>query len=84
MYFRHFVEDANNPVGAFEEMARVSRRGYIETPSPMMEALYFQVSPSHTRKLRSLYIFFAHYTLCLIHNTLYIVHYALYNILNYT
>ncbi|KAJ1426922.1 hypothetical protein B484DRAFT_397379 [Ochromonadaceae sp. CCMP2298] len=48
VYARHFVEDANNPVGAFEEMARVSRRGYIETPSPMMEALYFQVSPSHT------------------------------------
>jgi len=39
LYARHFLEDIHNPAGAFREMVRLSSRGYIETPSPMMECL---------------------------------------------
>ena len=37
VYSRHILEDVNNPIGAFREMTRLARRGYIETPSPYME-----------------------------------------------
>eukprot|EP00388_Colpodella_angusta_P027649 GDKK01010097.1.p1 GENE.GDKK01010097.1~~GDKK01010097.1.p1 ORF type:complete len:258 (+),score=12.71 GDKK01010097.1:15-788(+) len=39
VYCRHLMEDLNNPVGAFREMTRLSKRGYIETPSPLIESL---------------------------------------------
>jgi len=39
VYCRHLMEDLNNPAGAFREMTRLSKRGYIETPSPLIESL---------------------------------------------
>lgn len=45
VYSRHLLEDIHNPVGAFREMTRLSRRGYIETPSPYLESLW--VGPPH-------------------------------------
>jgi len=36
-YCRHTLEDIQNPLFAFEEMTRISKKGYIETPSPMIE-----------------------------------------------
>ena len=39
VYCRHLMQTLHNPVGAFREMARLSRRGYIETPSPLIESL---------------------------------------------
>ena len=36
-YCRHTLEDIQNPNFAFQEMVRCSRRGYIETPSPLIE-----------------------------------------------
>jgi hypothetical protein len=38
-YCRHTLEDIQNPGFAFQEMVRCSRRGYIETPSPLIEVL---------------------------------------------
>jgi hypothetical protein len=38
-YSRHTLEDLQNPLHAFQEITRVSPRGYIETPSPMIEML---------------------------------------------
>jgi glycosyltransferase involved in cell wall biosynthesis len=38
-YCRHVLEDIQNPDHAFRELARVSRAGYIETPSPLIEVL---------------------------------------------
>lgn len=38
VYCRHLMEDINNPIGAFREMTRLSKRGYIETPSPLIES----------------------------------------------
>lgn len=36
-YCRHTVEDLGNPGHFLKELRRVSKRGYIETPSPMAE-----------------------------------------------
>ena len=38
-YSRHTLEDISNPYFAFNEIIRVSKRGYIETPSPLIESL---------------------------------------------
>jgi hypothetical protein len=38
-YSRHTFEDIQNPNNAFNEMVRVSKKGYIETPSPLVECL---------------------------------------------
>jgi hypothetical protein len=40
VYSRHTLEDIYNPFFAFNEMCRISPRGYIETPSPMIELSY--------------------------------------------
>lgn len=37
VYARHVLEDMCNPFLLCEEMSRVGKRGYIETPSPMAE-----------------------------------------------
>ena len=37
VYTRHTMEDLYYPFAALREMARVARRGYIETPSPFAE-----------------------------------------------
>ena len=37
IYCRHVVEDIQNPDFALSEMLRISKRGYIETPSPLIE-----------------------------------------------
>lgn len=37
VYSRHTVEDIYNPVFAIKEMFRISNKGYIETPSPLVE-----------------------------------------------
>lgn len=37
VYARHIIEDSWNPVGLCEEMSRVAKAGYIETPSPIAE-----------------------------------------------
>jgi hypothetical protein len=36
-YCRHTFEDIQNPLFAFNELVRVAPRGYIETPSPLIE-----------------------------------------------
>ena len=36
-FCRHTLEDIQNPNNAFNEIIRTSERGYIETPSPMVE-----------------------------------------------
>ena len=38
-YCRHTLEDIQNPGFAFQDMVRCSRRGYVETPSPLIEVL---------------------------------------------
>jgi SAM-dependent methyltransferase len=38
-YCRHTLEDIQNPLHAFQEIIRVARQGYIETPSPLIELL---------------------------------------------
>lgn len=37
VYCRHTLEDLHNPFPACEEMSRVAKAGYIETPSPIAE-----------------------------------------------
>jgi hypothetical protein len=37
VYCRHTLEDIQNPVFAFNEIVRVAKSGYIETPSPIVE-----------------------------------------------
>lgn len=37
VYCRHTLEDIQNPINAFNELVRVSKSGYIETPSPLVE-----------------------------------------------
>lgn len=37
VYCRHTLEDIQNPQHAFRELCRISPRGYIETPSPLIE-----------------------------------------------
>lgn len=37
VYCRHALEDMHNPFVACEEMSRVAKAGYIETPSPVAE-----------------------------------------------
>lgn len=44
VYCRHVLEDLHSPVIAFREITRLSRRGYIETPSPMLESVYMVYS----------------------------------------
>jgi hypothetical protein len=36
-YARHVLEDVQNPVAIFKELIRVSKQGYIETPSILAE-----------------------------------------------
>jgi hypothetical protein len=37
VYSRHVLEDSWNPFALCEEMSRVGKSGYIETPSPIVE-----------------------------------------------
>ena len=37
VYCRHVLEDIHNPDFVFNEIKRVSKAGYIETPSPLVE-----------------------------------------------
>jgi hypothetical protein len=37
VYCRHTLEDIQNPQNAFAEIVRIGKRGYIETPSPLIE-----------------------------------------------
>ncbi len=37
VYCRHVLEDLYNPFFACDEMSRVAKAGYIETPSPLAE-----------------------------------------------
>lgn len=39
VFCRHVLEDLNNPLDAFNEIKRVAKNGYLETPSPQIEAL---------------------------------------------
>jgi len=39
IYCRHTLEDIQNPQHAFKEYIRISKAGYIETPSPLIELL---------------------------------------------
>jgi len=38
-YCRHTLEDIQNPQNAFNEITRISKNGYIETPSPIVELI---------------------------------------------
>ena len=40
-YCRHTLEDIQNPQFSFQEIVRVAPRGYIETPSPLVEILKY-------------------------------------------
>lgn len=37
VYSRHTLEDLQNPLHAFQEITRIGKQGYIETPSPLIE-----------------------------------------------
>lgn len=37
IYCRHTLEDIQNPQNAFAELIRIGKKGYIETPSPLIE-----------------------------------------------
>jgi len=37
VYCRHVIEDLWNPMHALEEISRIAKEGYIETPSPVCE-----------------------------------------------
>lgn len=37
VYSRHTLEDLQNPQNAFNELIKISPKGYIETPSPLIE-----------------------------------------------
>jgi hypothetical protein len=37
VFCRHTAEDMDDPLGMLQELARVGKRGYIETPSPLAE-----------------------------------------------
>jgi hypothetical protein len=37
VYARHILEDVQNPTAVFNELVRVGKRGYIETPSVIVE-----------------------------------------------
>jgi hypothetical protein len=37
IYCRHTLEDLQNPQNAFAEIVRISKSGFIETPSPLVE-----------------------------------------------
>jgi len=37
VYSRHTLEDLQNPQNAFNELVKISTKGYIETPSPLIE-----------------------------------------------
>jgi hypothetical protein len=39
IYCRHTLEDIQNPTNAFNEFIRISKSGYIETPSPLAEIM---------------------------------------------
>jgi len=39
VYCRHTLEDLQTPQHAFQEITRLARQGYIETPSPLVECL---------------------------------------------
>ncbi len=39
IYCRHTLEDIQNPQNAFNEFIRISKVGYIETPSPLVEIM---------------------------------------------
>lgn len=39
VYCRHTLEDIQNPHNAFNEFTRISKCGYIETPSPLIEMM---------------------------------------------
>lgn len=39
IYCRHTLEDIQNPQNAFNEFTRLSKYGYIETPSPLIEIM---------------------------------------------
>lgn len=39
IYCRHTLEDIQNPTHAFNELVRIGKSGYIETPSPLIEIM---------------------------------------------
>lgn len=46
IYCRHTLEDIQNPSNAFNEFIRISKSGYIETPSPLAEIMKGVDAPS--------------------------------------
>ena len=43
VYCRHVLQELNHPVNAYNEMTRVAKNGFIETPSPLAEALRYNI-----------------------------------------
>lgn len=39
VYCNHVLQELSNPVHAYEELSRVARNGYVETPSPLLHTL---------------------------------------------
>lgn len=51
-YCRHTLEDIQNPQHAFREITRVSKSGFIETPSPLVELLRGVDGPANAHLYR--------------------------------
>jgi hypothetical protein len=60
VYSRHTLEDIQNPLHAFQEITRIGKQGYIETPSPLIECMRDvdanSLSPSYRGYIHHRYI----------------------------
>lgn len=60
VYSRHTLEDIQNPLHAFQEITRIGKQGYIETPSPLIEFMkdvdVNELSPSYRGYLHHRYV----------------------------
>lgn len=56
VYIRHVLEDIQNPDFVFKELIRVAKKGYIETPSPIVELSNGAESPDYKGYIHHRYI----------------------------
>jgi SAM-dependent methyltransferase len=56
VYCRHTLEDIQNPQNAFNEIVRIGKRGYIETPSPLIEIMKYAEKVSYRGYIHHRYI----------------------------
>lgn len=60
VYARHVLEDLNFPINLFFELQRVSKSGYVETPSPLAE-ITKNVDITHGETSATLYRGYIHH-----------------------